>query len=222
MKSRIKTSSKKATNADKNIKLVLEVVRQVEAFGWTDLAVEEALTVLRTSKATFKKQFPNGVDDLVAAFGDWVDDEMLAAIKQSRGFVRMRVREKVAFGVRARLEAIAPYKESFRRLLLWYVRPNHALSGMQRLAKSVDLIWREAGDTSTDYNFYTKRVLLSGVMKATLLYWLNDGSTGSKATWEFLDRRINDVVRAGKSFSLLGEIKMPEIIDTVLARFRAA
>jgi ubiquinone biosynthesis protein COQ9 len=55
-------------------------------------------------------------------------------------------------------------------------------------------MWYAAGDKSTDFNFYTKRATLAGVYSATLLYWLNDRSAGSEATWAFLDRRIDNVM----------------------------
>ena len=65
---------------------------------------------------------------------------------------------------------------------------------------SVRDLWakKDLGDTSTDFNFYTKRATLAGVYSSTLLYWLNDRSPGSEATWGFLDRRIDDVMKIEK------------------------
>src|SRR5712671_1257964 len=67
-----------------------------------------------------------------------------------------------------------------------------------RITKAVDAMWYAAGDTSTDFNFYTKRATLAGVYSSTLLYWLADRSPGSEATWGFLDRRIDDVMKIEK------------------------
>ena len=58
--------------------------------------------------------------------------------------------------------------------------------------------WYAAGDQSVDFNFYTKRATLAGVYSATVLFWLNDRSEGSAATWEFLDRRLDDVMKIEK------------------------
>ena len=66
------------------------------------------------------------------------------------------------------------------------------------LYRTVDAIWYAAGDTSADFNFYTKRATLAGVFSSTLFYWLNDRSEGNEATWAFLDRRIDDVMRFEK------------------------
>ena len=39
-------------------------------------------------------------------------------------------------------------------------------------------MWRIAGDTSTDFNHYTKRMTLGAVYGSTLLVWLDDQSEG--------------------------------------------
>ena len=67
-----------------------------------------------------------------------------------------------------------------------------------REPKDAKAIWEALGDTSDDLNWYTKRSTLSGVYSSTVLYWLGDDSTGSRGTWEFLDRRIDDVMQIEK------------------------
>ena len=64
------------------------------------------------------------------------------------------------------------------------------------------MIWTWAGDDATDYNRYTKRGLLSGVIGATMAYWLqqNDDATNAK-TFAFLNNRIENVVTIGQNTS---------------------
>ena len=59
-------------------------------------------------------------------------------------------------------------------------------------------MWRIAGDTATDYNHYSKRLILSGVYGSTLLAWLDDQSEGWSETGAFLDRRLAGVMRFEK------------------------
>ena len=59
-------------------------------------------------------------------------------------------------------------------------------------------MWRIAGDTSTDFNHYTKRLTLGGVYASTLLVWLDDQTEGWTDTAAFLDRRIDDVMKFEK------------------------
>src|SRR5881392_4319354 len=82
-----------------------------------------------------------------------------------------------------------------RRAAAFLTLPQNAPTAMTLLYRTVDRMWYAAGDTSTDFNFYTKRAILAGVYSSTLLYWLNDRSEGGEATWAFLDRRINDVMK---------------------------
>ena len=85
--------------------------------------------------------------------------------------------------------------EAVRRALALLSLPFNAPLALKLLYKTVDALWYAAGDTSTDFNFYTKRATLAGVYSSTLLYWLNDRSPDSEATWAFLDRRVDDVMR---------------------------
>jgi ubiquinone biosynthesis protein COQ9 len=79
----------------------------------------------------------------------------------------------------------------------------------------VSAIWYAAGDTATDFNYYTKRALLAGVYSATVLYWLDDKSEDFAKTWTFLDRRIADVMRVPQ---VLGALR--ERLGGILPRFR--
>ena len=88
-------------------------------------------------------------------------------------------------------------EQAVRRALSYLALPRNAALGAKCLYRTVDAIWYAAGDTSTDYNFYTKRLLLAGVYASTLLFWLNDTSEGRAETWAFLDRRIAEVTRLG-------------------------
>ncbi len=64
--------------------------------------------------------------------------------------------------------------------------------------RTADVIWRNAGDTSSDYNHYTKRLTLSAVYASTLLTWLDDQSDGFADTAAFLDRRLGNVMQFEK------------------------
>ena len=93
-----------------------------------------------------------------------------------------------------------PHREAVRRGLTFLSLPQNAGLALKILYDSVDEIWRAIGDRSTDYNFYSKRLLLAGVYSATLLYWLDDRSDGQQDTKAFLERRINEVLKVGGRF----------------------
>ena len=82
----------------------------------------------------------------------------------------------------------------------------YAPRAMKQVYRTVDAIWYAAGDTATDFNFYTKRMLLAGVYAATLLHWLDDKSEGFAGTAAFIDRRLADVMRIQQAKGQLGKL----------------
>ncbi|HUY68127.1 MAG TPA: COQ9 family protein [Alphaproteobacteria bacterium] len=196
-------------------KILIAMLRHAGFDGWTKTAYARALKDAGVARGEADLLLPSGLRDVIDLFGAWADEEMNKRIAAAPGFRHMRVREKIAFAVRARLEALTPHREAMRRLLYWYALPTHMPLGVKRLYKTVDRMWRAAGDASTDFNFYTKRILLAGVVKVTMLFWLDDDSAGCRKSWEFLDRRIGEVLKAGKAISLAREWKPAEIVDFI-------
>jgi ubiquinone biosynthesis protein COQ9 len=151
------------------------------------------------------RAFPGGVVELLEFFIAEADRHMLDALART-DLSALKVRERIATAVRLRLEAETPHKEAVRKALAVLALPIHAGRALKCLYRTVDAIWYAAGDTATDFNFYTKRGLLAAVYGATMLYWLDDRSAGSVDTDAFLDRRIADVMAIPKLTRRLGEI----------------
>jgi ubiquinone biosynthesis protein COQ9 len=206
-----KSRSTGKTPLEKMDKILLAAMSRTEKTGWSDelLASKEAAEL-----------FPDGAAGLVRHFHDWADRKMLEKISKTKGFRSLKIREKIAAAARARLEELAPFKPAAEAALAWHARPWHAASGLKALYATVDEIWKAAGDTATDYNFYTKRGLLAGVYSATLLFWLNDKSENHTATWDFLARRIDNVLSLGK---ITGKAKTAaQNASAILRRRKAA
>ena len=118
----------------------------------------------------------------------------------------LAVRERIATCVRLRLEPLAGHREALRLGLTRATLPGNAPGALRALWRTVDAMWRAAGDTATDFNHYSKRGLLAGVYSSTLLYWLDDRSEGYAETWAFLDRRIADVLRVPRALARLKRV----------------
>jgi rpsU-divergently transcribed protein len=85
------------------------------------------------------------------------------------------------------------------------------------LWRTASAMWYAAGDTSTDFSYYSRRVLLAGVYASTLLYWLGDDSEDCADTWSFLDRRIANVMAIPKlKPSALAERLAPSVAKALL------
>ena len=93
--------------------------------------------------------------------------------------------------------------------------------GPRSLYRTVDAIWRAVGDSSADFNFYTKRAILAAVYSAVTLHWLGDETEDFSDTWAFLDRRIEDVMRIEKAKAQLKGLaeKLPDPVG-LMGRLR--
>jgi ubiquinone biosynthesis protein COQ9 len=161
--------------------------------GWSRSALEAAARRVGLDREELRLYFPRGPRDAVAWFSRWADRKALEAL-DAETLAAMKVRERIAAGVRARLAVLSPHREAVRRALALLAMPSSAALGLKLLYDTVDALWYAAGDTATDFNFYTKRGLLAGVYAATTLYWLDDRSPDGAETAAFLDRRLADVM----------------------------
>jgi len=166
--------------------------------GWNQSTLSKAAEQAGYKRTDAIRVFPGGAIDAVDFFIAEMDEEMLAQLKTYH-LDGMKIRERIATAVRVRLESLAPHREAVRKALALEAMPFYAHRALKNLYKTVDAIWYAAGDTSTDFNFYTKRLLLAAVYSSTLLYWLDDKSPLYEHTWAFLDRRIADVMQIEKA-----------------------
>ena len=177
---------------------VLAAVLPHAAFdGFTDSVLQKAGTEAGASNADLARLFENGPISLIEFYSNWADAEMEKRLVAT-DLKAMKIRERIACAVKTRLAILKPQKEAARRAAALLSLPMHAALGAKLLYRTVDAMWRAAGDTSTDFNFYTKRGILAGVYGSTAMRWFNDTSSDEKPTEEFLAARIENVMQFEK------------------------
>lgn len=184
-------------NSDIKTAILEAALPNIPFEGWVDEALENAALSCGYSKSMVNAVFPNGVKDAIIFFSYWADEKMLEKLRVANA-KDMRIRDKITIAVRARLDVLAPFKEAEKLAIAYWMRPLRKFEGIKLVWKTADKIWDWAGDTATDYNRYTKRVLLSGVLTSTTFFWMNDHSPHHKDTDGFLERRIENVMSIGK------------------------
>lgn len=165
--------------------------------GWTRSAVDAAADQLEIDRAQARLAMPSGQADMVDTYIQGVDrllEEQLTPEKLKA----LKIRERIRTLVWTRLEIMGPAREAVRRATAILAMPPNLPLGARIGWRSADLMWRLAGDTSTDFNHYTKRLTLGAVYASTLLAWLDDDSEGRAETAAFLDRRIDNVMQFEK------------------------
>ena len=170
--------------------LLDEALKLAPLHGWTQRNATLAGKALGFSAGETELLIPHGPADLAALLSQRHDAralEMLADVHASN----LKIRERIRRAVEARLDAAARDEPALRRWSGYLSLPPNLALGARLTWQSADVLWRWAGDTSTDENHYTKRLLLAGILTGAGAIRM---SSGRKAALEFVDRRIDNVM----------------------------
>ena len=178
------------------------VARNAAFDGWRPAAVELAATRLGVDAGEAQLAFADGALAMIDAWFASVDAAMLGKCPPD-ALNAMKIRERITALIQARLDILAPDRESLRRALAILAMPQNAAQAAKLSWRSADAIWRAAGDTATDYNHYTKRSILAAIYAATIMVFLNDESEDLADTRAFLARRIDGIMRFEKAKSAM-------------------
>ncbi|MGB3710300.1 MAG: COQ9 family protein [Erythrobacter sp.] len=185
------------------IALAPEIAASAMFDGWNETALVAAAEMAGADPDIAKLAFPTrrGTSRAMDMIDAWVEsvDLAMAEDRPKERLAPLKIRERIRTLVAYRLETVEPIDEAVRRAMAIMAMPQNAPRSLRMGWRSADVMWRLAGDTATDYNHYTKRAILAGIYSATLAVFVNDDSEGKARTYEFLDRRIDGVMRFEKA-----------------------
>tara|TARA_B100001939_G_scaffold192599_1_gene165589 strand:+ start:206 stop:934 length:729 start_codon:yes stop_codon:yes gene_type:complete len=189
--------------------LIRAMLTHVPFDGWTWESMEQGAKDIGFEKKKtpsirikiFKSLFKNGSIDFIDIFSEMIDLE----VKEKYELIESkptRIPEKIKKIIMIRLNLCVKYREAVRSSISLTAIPKNTKTSFNILYRTCNSIWRMAGDKSTDFSFYTRRMSLAAIYTSTLLFWLNDKSNDNVETEFFLDRRLNDI-------SKISSIKKP-------------
>jgi ubiquinone biosynthesis protein COQ9 len=161
------------------------------AEGWTSRMARDAGRAAGFSDGETELLIPHGPADLAALLSRRHDARALVMLKDVDPLA-LKVRERIARAIEARLDAAAQDEPALRRWMGFLALPAHAPLAIRLSWESAEALWRWAGDAATDENHYSKRALLAGILTGALAIRLSSGRGEALA---FADRRIADVMR---------------------------
>jgi ubiquinone biosynthesis protein COQ9 len=184
------------TMEDAKSRLLQAALPHVPFDGWSAATLTAAITDSAIPPALAHALYPRGGVDLALAYHHDGDQRMRDALAATV-LTALRFRDRIATAVKQRLQNAD--RDLVRRGAALFALPPYAATGARAIWGTADAIWTALGDTSTDINWYTKRASLSAVYAATVLFWMGDDSANQLATWDFLDRRIDNVMSFEKT-----------------------
>jgi ubiquinone biosynthesis protein COQ9 len=170
---------------------VLEAaLRLAPAQGWTWRMTRAAGQAIGFSEGETELLLPNGPADLAALLSRRHDAMALTALAEVDAG-SLKIRQRIARAVEARLDAAAADESATRRWTGFLALPQNLQLAGRLTWESADVLWRWAGDVATDENHYSKRAILAGILTGALAIRLSSGRANALA---FVDRRIDNVM----------------------------
>ena len=117
--------------------------------------------------------FPDGNKDLLEYSLDQLNIELQEYCK-SIDLIRLPLHKRIRKILLSKIEIMNKEKNFYKKIFLKSLLPNKTISLSKQLYKSIDQIWYLAGDTSVDFNFYTKRLILAGIYSRVVLFFFNN------------------------------------------------
>ncbi|CAI27604.1 hypothetical protein EHRUM4_01820 [Ehrlichia ruminantium] len=151
-------------------------------------------------------KFHDGIYDILNHINDDLINFITIKFNETDNINNFKVREKIQHAVQLCLvyySSLSNYRELLKNILS--ATPYNMCFSITSLYKITDTIWNLAGDTSTDFNYYTKRTTLGAIYVSTLMYFINDFSENHHYTTLFLERRINNIIQIHNAKSLIAD-----------------
>ena len=220
----------KDINKKIKIKLLLSFLENVPFDGWSwetlyfsavEIGIVKSKKISEIEKENIRNIFNNSLVNIIQEFNIYLDNEMKENFKKSKS-KNFRIPDKIKSQIILRLKTANKFKEAVRISLGMMALPKNSKIALKMLYKTCDVIWRNCGDKSTDFSFYTKRFILSGVYSSTLSFWLNE-SDFTKVE-DFLQRRLDNVSNFGKIKNLPNLINQSNPFNTffkILQKFNS-
>ena len=193
--------------------LIFRRMLQNAAFdGWNEETLQKSTDEV-TNGTCCRFYFDNGIHDFTLYMNERTNRLMREEFLKKFDPASMKVRDRIRELIWIRLNILAERKDAVRALYGFLAMPQNLLFFKKLIWQISDEIWHLALDESTDFNYYSKRGLLSIIYNASINYWLNDESKNHQKTYDFIIRAIDGVMQINKVKSCFK--KVPEIIKKI-------
>ncbi len=187
--------SAKNQNLDKLVMCTLKHTKNNELIEESFL---KALLEMSISKELGFVLFPNPALDVVKRWWEILDNDTKSfALTLDKN---LKIRTKISLLVKQRIQKMQPYKNCVRQVYNHTLNPsmlNASASNLVALMHTSSVIWTAINDKSppSDYNYYTKRIILKVVLFTSISHWL---ATDRSNIDEYIDARIDDALKLAK------------------------
>ena len=156
-----------------------EVLKFAKAFvsekGLTKNCLENISKKYRLNTDETDLLFPQGNIDLIKFALEQLNNDLEVYCRQI-DLIRLPIHKRIRKVLLSKISLMNKDKPFYRTIFLNLLIPKKNFSLSSQLYNSVDQLWFIAGDSSTDFNFYTKRLILSGIYSRVMLFFFNNNN----------------------------------------------
>ena len=191
-----KTENKKKKEILKKVKKIVSID------GWS------SKILLKLQKQNIEKSdlfyfFPDGYRDLVEYALQEVNEKLENKLKKIN-LINFPINKRIKKILLLRFDILNEDKEFYKKTFNHLLLPINNKISKKSLYNSVNTMWYLAGDNSTDFNFYTKRLILSGVYTNALFVFF---SKEMKYVDENIDKNLKRISKIPKIKERISFIK---------------
>ena len=206
---------KKYNNSDykKKIKIFELTKKIVSIDGWSENILVKLISK-NIDSSELAYFFPNGYKDIFKFSLDEINNSLEIKISKTN-IINLPLNKRIKKILMTRIEILNKDKKFYNKTFNHLLLPQNTKILKQNLYKSVDTMWYLAGDNSTDFNFYTKRLILSGVYTNALFIFF---SKEMKYVEENIDKNLKRISKIPKIKERISFIKdnAPKFFKTFL------
>lgn len=193
------------TNKKKILKSFIKIAAK---YGWNKNSLNSAMDDVGIDSKYLPLIFPNYVLDLAELYIQLGNQNLEKQINSISDFNNSKIRDKIRICLYKRFEIEYENRLVLQNLVNYFQDPKNLLdmeNGIKPTIQSLKLcfevsdeIWKLIKDESTDYNYYTKRLILSKILIKAFFVFLKDEDSKINMTKKVIDEEIDKVMRFEK------------------------
>jgi len=200
-------------DSNENKQKILDNFLKIVSFeGWSKQTLILAFKNSNIDEKLLPIIFENDIFSLIEFLTHRRCEELKNIVKNDQNFNTKKTHDKISYLIFNLLNLDKNNKIALKRLINFYLNPKNFIptnnftnvgfkplyQSFERLYFVSDFLWNICLDKSTDFNFYSKRILLAKILMRCFVYYVNDDSENSTNTKSFINSQINKVINFSK------------------------
>lgn len=163
-------------DAELSNRLMQQLLQNVAESGWTIESLLKALNKLGLPDVDAQLIARGDPLNLIQLFDDWIHEQVIESV-DPENYKQLKVHEKIQYLLSLKFKTMHPHRNAIQKGLYLFKNPSAVQKSLGLLSKTVSKMWYEAGDQSTDFNYYTKRAILFLVYMRVFMIWIKPSTS---------------------------------------------